>query len=780
VQGKDRDAAHASALRPVTTVDAGKGPTIRSIAMKCRAPVSLGLLALLACAPAPGLCATDPSFLLIATAKDFGAYFPSYLANGYFSTMTSVRGTEPDRAYMVAFMDYTESDISRPAAIPGWSEIDYDPGTGWMNSTRLDPEIFSGYSQTLDMHDGTLATHYRFTYAGKATDVQVTTFVSQADPHLAATRLSITPQFDGKVRLRFPFRLWSGYQPRFPIASMTGDQMIDAVIASGQDLNDKPVPTPDRAPVWYPGTTVVTGDGGDTQQRTLWLDGRAVNGLEMAEAAAIELPGDLKIESVKLEKTTGKLSLDVVAEVRKGTRYTFTKYIAASREDWGGDARTDLELATKARATGFDKLLARHVAAWHDLWKADIVVDRDEAVQRALHSDLYYLLSNTTVGTAWAMGACALTPNYAGHVFWDSDSWVFPALLLLHPERAKSIVMFRHRTMQGARDRAKQYGVEGLMYPWESDPQKGVDVTPHFAYGVFREIHVNADIAIAQWQYYLATGDTRWLKQYGWPVIQGVATFWKSRVTYDKAKDRYEILHVTSPDEAYDDVPNDSFTNAAAAKALRIATRAAALVGATADPEWTEIANKMYIPFDAKAQRHYDFDPSVPHDKITWMGSSLAWLMYPNLDLAMSPDVRRNDFDFQLQALRTHGDNPNEMMMVMLTVGAAELGDADAAGNWIERNLVGFLKPPFNVRSETATNNAGYILATSAGFLQSFIYGLTGLRIDDKGLDAEYAPVLPPDWKSVTLKNVSFRGEHYDYTIRRGEDGKARLVRKEL
>jgi hypothetical protein len=120
------------------------------------------------------------------------------------------------------------------------------------------------------------------------------------------------------------------------------------------------------------------------------------------------------------------------------------------------------------------------------------------------------------------------------------------------------------------------------------------------------------------------------------------------------------------------------------------------------------------------------------------------------------------------------------MMMVMLTVGAAELGDADGAGNWIERNLVGFLKPPFNVRSETATNNAGYILATSAGFVQSFIYGLTGLRIDEKGLDAEYAPVLPPDWKSVTLKNVSFRGEHYDYTIQRGPDGKARLVRKEL
>jgi len=38
-------------------------------------------------------------------------------------------------------------------------------------------------------------------------------------------------------------------------------------------------------------------------------------------------------------------------------------------------------------------------------------------------------------------GACALTPNYAGHAFWDSDSWVFPALLLFHPERAQPIVM---------------------------------------------------------------------------------------------------------------------------------------------------------------------------------------------------------------------------------------------------------------------------------------------------------------------------------------------------
>ncbi|MFC3650272.1 glycoside hydrolase family 65 protein [Dyella humi] len=724
--------------------------------------------------------ATDPSFQLTASSDNFGSYFPGYLANGYFSTMTSPRGTEPARAYMVAFMDYDKRDASRPAAIPGWSEIDYNPGGGWINSTRLDKKIFADYAQTLDMYDGTLTTRYRFDYANKSTDVKVTTFVSQADNHLAATQFSITPHFDGSVELTFPIRLWSEHQPRFPIGSMTGDQMIAAVIASGQNLDNKPVPTPDRAPVWYPGYTEVLSSDGDTKTLTLWLNGRAKEGLSMAEAAAIELPKALDIQNVKLDKTSNLLSLHITIKVKQGTTYTFTKYLAASRQDWGGDAKADLSLAKQARETGFDNLLARHQAAWHELWKSDIVVDGDPAVQKAVHSDLYYLLSNSTVGTAWPMGACALTPNYAGHAFWDSDSWVFPALLLLHPERAKPIVMFRHRTMQPARARATQYGAKGTMYPWESDPQTGVDNTPHFAYGVYREIHVNADIAIAQWQYYLASGDDAWLKQYGWPVIREVAEFWASRVTYNKAADRYEIMHVTSPDEAYDDVPNDSFTNAAARKALQIAVEAAKKVGEPADPQWSTIAAKMYIPFLDKEQRHLDFDESVPHDKITWMGSSLAWLMYPNLDLSMSDTVRRNDFDFQLHELKVHGDDPNEMMMVMLAVGASELGDAKSAGDWIERNLVGFLKPPFNVRTETVANNAGYILATSAGFLQSMVYGLTGLRIDDKGLDAAYAPVLPPNWKSLTLKRVSFQGKQYDIRVERDAQGKATLVRKAL
>lgn len=738
----------------------------------------------LSCIATVAYCDPDPSFVLSTTSTAVDSYFPTYLANGYLSTMSGARGTESNLAYLVAFMDYAKEDIARPAAIPGWSGIDYSTGKSsagefWLNNVKLGPQAFAGYRQTLNLYDGTLTTSYRYTDdSKKSTDVRVVTFASQAAPHLAATRLSITPAFTGTVQLQFWFTLWAPHQPRFPIRTMSGDAMQAAVAANAMNVLE-PVnhSTPDRAPVWYYGHTAVRAPGADGHALTFWLDGTAEQGLTMAQAAAIGLPADLQPAAVKVIRNPYQLGLLVNVPVQQGRTYSFTKYVAISRQGWGGKAQATLAMAQQARQQGFEQLLAAHAAAWHELWKSDIVVDGDAHAQQALHSDLYYLLSNSTVGTAWPMGACALTPNYAYHAFWDSDSWVFPALLLLHPERAKPIVMFRHRTMEPARARARQYGVRGTMYPWEADPETGVDHTPYFAYGVFREIHVNADIAIAQWQYYLASGDDAWLKNYGWPVIRGIAEFWVSRVTYNKEQSRYEIHHVTSPDEAYDDVPNDSFTNAAARKALEIAVAAAHKVGATPDPQWAAIAGHMYIPFSEPEQRHLDFDASVPHDKVTWMGSSLSWLAYPNLDLPMSAQVRRNDFEFQLQELKVHGNDPNEMMMVMLAVHAAELGEGNVAGEWIDRNLVGFLKAPFNVRSETAANNAGYILATSAGFVQSFVYGLTGLRINDAGLSQAYAPVLPARWKSLTLKNVAFRGQNFDVVVSRDAAGKVRLTR---
>ena len=742
------------------------------------------LAAVIGCFATIAQAATDPSFLLTATSKDFANYFPGQLANGYLSTITAPRGTEGNLAYLVAFMDYAKDDMSRPAAIPGWTEIDYstgqsDAGHFWMNQVDLDSSVFQDYQQVLDLHDATLTTSYRYLDHGKATRIKVVTLVSEASPHLAASQISITPEFDGVVQLSFAFNLWAPYQPRLPLAKLSGDEMQIAVAAHNLTLQAVPPATPDRAAVWYHGDTHVLADDGDSKNLTLWLDGRAEQGLGMAEAAAISLPAGLTPVEVTLNKGIYRLSLDLRVQVRKGQTYTFTKYVATSREDWGGDAKADLALATAARTAGFDALLDAHKAAWANLWKTDIRIDGDPNTQRVVHSDLYYLLANAAPDTAWAIGACGLTTGYVGHIFWDSDSWIFPALVLLHPEYAKSLVMFRDRTLPAAQQRARARGLQGAMYPWEADPENGTEQVVHAAWVLGeREIHVNADVAIAQWQYYLASGDQAWLKSDGWPVIRDVARYWTSRVNWNPGKQRYDILHVTSVEENYNDVPNDTFTNADAAKALRIATAAAAVVGEQPDPRWADIAAKLYLPFSASGQHYLDMDETVQHDL---GGSDLTFLAFPSLDLPMSEQVRRNDYAIAMKPMETSERIPTTMGLGPAPIAAAANGNAAEAARWIARNAADdMFKPPFNVRPETATNNTGYFLTGSGGFVQGLLYGLTGLRIEPNGLLETYPPVLPPTWKSMTLKDITFRGKHYDITLDRDASGNTRLTRKAL
>src|SRR5207237_2100339 len=100
--------------------------------------------------------------------------------------------------------------------------------------------------------------------------------------------------------------------------------------------------------------------------------------------------------------------------------------------------------------------------------------------------------------------------GYYGHVFWDADTWMFPPLLVLHPEIARSMVGFRYRSLAAARRNAAHNGYRGAMYPWESD-ELGDEATPRFAWqNALYENHVTGDVALAQWQYYLATGDSAW------------------------------------------------------------------------------------------------------------------------------------------------------------------------------------------------------------------------------------------------------------------------------
>ena len=730
---------------------------------------------------------TDASFRLSAGLEDLPAYFPAYLANGYISALSAPRGTEATRAYLVAFMDYAAGDISRPAAVPGWTEIDFSSsptgaGQAWMNRAPLNERDFRDYRQTLDLHEATLTTSYRYLDRGRETAVEVTTLVSEASPHLAASRFRITPDYDGVVQLSFALMLWAPHAPRFPLAQMSGPEMEEALAANGLSLEPRAPATPDREALWYPGYTEVRASEGDGGSLSLWLDGQAEQGLPMAMAAAVALPEGVPPETVTVHRDRYRLALDVSIRVERGQTYDFTKFIAVSRAGWGGNATDDLALAREARDRGFARLLEEHRAAWDALWQPDILIEGDAKAQQVAHSELYYLLASATADTAWPVGPCGLTTCYAGHAFWDADTWIFPALLLLHPERAKPMVAFRERTLDAARQRARQRGFDGAMYPWESDPENGSEQTPHSAYVLGEtEIHVNADVAIAQWQYYLATHDRDWLRAHGWPVIREVARFWASRATYDPGAQRYGIAHVNSVAESNTDIPNDTFTNVSAAKALSIATAAAGVLGERPDPLWSRIARLLYIPLAPGGEHHLAFDPAVMVDRSDedFGGGPMALLFLPSLDLAMDAQLRRHDYEYGIRPSSVARVAAASMGIAPRSIAADTIGAAADAAAWFATNFTGgTLKPPFNVRTETAGNNVGYFLTGSGGYLQSLIYGFSGLRIREAGLIEAYAPVLPPGWKSLTLRNLSFRGQRLNIRIARDAAGVVRLRRQ--
>ena len=743
--------------------------------------------------------APNTSFQSTATQENFSLYFPAFLANGFFSIGTSLRGTDSTPSYMIGLMDETPTDIARPAAIPSWGEVNYFDGASWLNAAAVTPSAFQDYEQVLDRYDGTLKTHYLWSNGSRHTNVSIQTFVSEASTHLAATQVTLTPDFDGDVTLRFTLRPRPHNLYRLALASMTRAEKDAAIAAALQkhevadltapDITDGPLArrpeadpktSPNRVGQWYPGEVVIDGVRVEAHEKVLAIRGHSLSGPAFSETAAIEIPDGLKVLATTVTQTKGLAQLEIRFHVVRNTPYTFVKFVSAARENWG-DLQQTPAWAQQARANGFASLLAAHQAAWHNLWKSDIEVQGDDSLQRVIHADLFSLLENSTPNTGWAIQGMGLSPIYGGHVAWDCDSWHFPVLLLLHPGRARSVVNYRYRTLAAAEANARKHGYRGAMYAWESDPETGRETTPAFAQAFAdREVHMSADVAIAQWQYYQVTGDLDWLRRYGYPVLSEVANFWVSRSTFNRAQNRYEILHVTSPDEAYDDVNNDSFTNAVAQKALRAAVSAAHLIGTTPDPQWSAVAEKMYIPFSEQEQRHLDFDLSTPHTKQTWMGSSISWLAYPQLDLPMSRKVRENDFDFATKSLKELTPDANDMVPVMLGIEASELGNAEEAGRWLGFSMQGFLKPPFDVRSETPRNNTLYILCVSGGFLENFLYGFTGLRITDQGFREVYPPLLPPHIDSVELRNVSLRGKPYDFSVVRDSIGKAVLDQRQV
>jgi trehalose/maltose hydrolase-like predicted phosphorylase len=266
-------------------------------------------------------------------------------------------------------------------------------------------------------------------------------------------------------------------------------------------------------------------------------------------------------------------------------------------------------------------------------------------------------------------------------------------------------------------------------------------------------------VARAQWQFFLATGDTTWLACCGYPVIRETADFWASRVSLDTARGRYDVRDVVSVDEGLVGVTNDAYTNAVARSNLRIATTASRLLGRAANPRWAEVAEKLSIPYDSVGEYHRTYDGAPP----ATLGSVVPLLAYP-LDVPMSARAKRTDLDHALRRLATEGSGAM-MTVTLYPVVAAELGDRALVDTLLPQTYRSYLRGPFLVLGETPRSDAVSFVTGAGGFLQQVIYGYTGLRLGDAGLVRAFPPLPPSRLGRLLLRNVHVRGTRYDVLV---------------
>ena len=432
-------------------------------------------------------------------------------------------------------------------------------------------------------------------------------------------------------------------------------------------------------------------------------------------------------------------------QLAAGETYTFGVVGSTIASEHTADPLNEAErLTIFARLEGMDRLIARHRAAWAELWQFDIRIEGNLRDQVAVRSALYHLYSFARAGQAYSLSPMGLSGlGYNGHVFWDTEIWMYPGLLALQPGMARSIMQYRYDRLPAARTNAFMHGYDGAMFPWES-ADDGSEDTPVWALtGPFQH-HISGDVAWAMWRYYQTTGDTAWLRTTGYPVMREVADFFVSRVERE-GPSRYNINNVIGANEWEENIDNNAYTNGMAITALRYAGDAAAVLGLAPDTAWAEVAANIPIltfPDGTTRENATYVDTTIKQADV----NLLAW----PIDIVREPAQIRKDLAFYEPRLSPEGPAMGKAILSLLY---ARLGDTDKAYGLFEQSYQPNEVPPFGVLAETAGGTNPYFATGAGGMLQAVLFGFGGLDFTDGGI-VQGQGRLPAAWTSLTITGV--------------------------
>ncbi len=437
-----------------------------------------------------------------------------------------------------------------------------------------------------------------------------------------------------------------------------------------------------------------------------------------------------------------------------------------------------------ARHTGWEGLLADQRAYLDDFWdRADVEIEGDAELQQAVRFGLFHILQAGARGEQRAVAAKGLTgPGYDGHTFWDTESFVLPALTYTAPRAAGDALRWRHRTLGLARERASLLGLKGAAFPWRTID--GQECSGYWPAGT-AAFHINADIADAVARYRAATDDEAFELEVGLELLVETARLWRSLGHHD-ARGSFRIDGVTGPDEYSAIADNNVYTNLMAQRNLRAAADAAgrhpnhaAELGVDEEEmaDWRDAAQAMLITYDTALGVHSQAESFTEHQ--LWEFDTTApdhyplLLHYPYFDLYRKQVVKQADL---VLAMHVRGDaftdeqkarnfayyeqltvRDSSLSACTQAVLAAEVGHMELAYDYFaEAALMDLDDLEHNTRD-------GVHIASLAGTWIAAVAGFGGMRDHDGELS--FMPGLPEAITGLKFR-LSFRGRRLRVEVR--------------
>jgi hypothetical protein len=354
----------------------------------------------------------------------------------------------------------------------------------------------------------------------------------------------------------------------------------------------------------------------------------------------------------------------------------------------------------------------------------------------------------------------------------------------LHPDLAAGALQYRLDRLAPAVARSREYGYEGAQWPWES-AFSGVDTVqaPNIE-GQF-EHHIAGDVAMALRQYWLATQDRGWLAA-AWPALNATCVFWACRLVRQDAPEgppgcgakagaaNFTVRRSQGPDENAGVVDDQLYTVAIAASSLDFCVAAGALLGEPVPAAWAEMAANAYLPLDSSLFAGGPVHPEYRGYAGQHINQAdVALLQFP-LGREFDAAVMRNDLDFYSALTGARAESGGIVPFFTgnsaYSIAYLALGNRTAADAQFE---LAFLhqEPPFLVWTETiASAGFGHLhfITGAGGWMQSFLYGYSGLRLPAAGGQLRFAtpaPVLPPGGATgVRLRGLHLLGAAFDFS----------------